>query len=305
MIDAKLVDQFLAKEQLPENYRLDIDKYLMTLARQLDEVLNARDQSLPALVLGINGAQGTGKSTLTQFLQLVLENPQHGRSKNIASLSIDDFYWPREVRRQLAREVHPLLATRGVPGTHDVDQAIATIDALIGSTPKTEIALPRFNKASDDPAPRSDWPVARGKVELILLEGWFVGVAPQPVENLSTAINSLEQEKDADGSWRRYVNRQLAGRYQDLFARLDFLLMLKVPDFAQVIHWRSLQERKLAQQNSASQSRVMNRQLLEEFIQHFQRLTVHCLETLPERADWVLPLDEQHRIIGQINKGPR
>lgn len=306
MVDARIINQFLLREQLPASYRHDIDDYLMNLTRQLDETLNGRDQSGPPLVVGINGAQGTGKSTLARFLQIALENSLHESAGNvgkcIVNLSIDDFYWSRNARRQLAREVHPLLATRGVPGTHDVLLAMATLNALLASGQGTEVALPRFDKATDDPVPKTEWPLIRGKVDLIILEGWFVGAMPEPVENLSTAINSLEEKQDSDGRWRRYVNQQLAGPYQELFKHLDLLIMLKAPDFKQVLQWRRLQEQKLAQQSPKSGNQLMNPQQISQFIQFFQRLTVHCLETLPPEADLVLLLDEHHRIIGQMNQ---
>jgi len=312
MISAKLIEKFLQQEQLTDSYRLDIDGYLMSLAHQLDEMLNARDATLPPLIVGINGAQGTGKSTLARFLQLTLESQprkpgasltgtiakttDEALGKTVANLSIDDFYLSRSKRHELAHAVHPLLQTRGVPGTHNVAQAMATLDALLAADANSETRIPRFDKATDDPMPASAWTVVSGKVDLILLEGWFVGATPEPADNLSTPINPLEKNRDKDGSWRRYVNAQLAGAYQDLFQRLDLLVMLQAPDFAQILQWRNQQERSLAQQHPDTLNQVMSSQQIGEFIQYFQRLTAHCLATLPPRADLVLRLDEQHRI---------
>ncbi|WP_232494263.1 kinase [Novosphingobium kaempferiae] len=98
------------------------------------------------LVLGLCGSQGSGKSTLAAALCSALK--AEGRS--IAVLSLDDLYLGHEARADLARTVHPLFATRGVPGTHDVAQGIALIDAIRAGQPVT---LPRFDKARDEPAP--------------------------------------------------------------------------------------------------------------------------------------------------------
>jgi D-glycerate 3-kinase len=42
--------------------------------------------------------------------------------------------------------VHPLLATRGVPGTHDIDLAINTINAVCSGLPTP---ITRFDKSTD------------------------------------------------------------------------------------------------------------------------------------------------------------
>src|SRR5690606_6884947 len=77
-------------------------------------------------VHAIAGLQGTGKSTLS--LQLA----ELGRERGlvVVPLSIDDFYLGHAERQRLGREVHPLCATRGAPGTHDVPLACAVLDAL-------------------------------------------------------------------------------------------------------------------------------------------------------------------------------
>jgi D-glycerate 3-kinase len=113
---------------------------------------------------------------------------------------------------------------------------------------------------------------------------------------LVTALNPLESVHDVDGSWRRYVNLQLSKSYQDLFSRLQLLVMLQAPRFEQVFQWRRLQEQKLAEQSTEDASGLMNDTQLDYFIQHFERLTRHCLATLPTQADIVFQLDANHRI---------
>ena len=244
------------------------------------------------LVVGINGAQGTGKSTLAgvirEFLDLL--------GLRSAALSLDDLYLPRAERLQLARTVHPLLATRGVPGTHDVALGIDLIERLRTLRSGDTVSLPRFDKARDDRAEAARWSVVSGPVDVVLFEGWCVGTPPQDEAALAQPVNALEANEDADGHWRRWVNERLAHDYARLFAPIDRLVFLHAPDFAQVFEWRRQQEADTARVAGSSGSRLLNDTALRRFIGHYERLTRHALAVLPQRADVVVDLDADHRI---------
>ena len=295
MIETTLA-KFLVDEGLPESYRQDAHNWFLPFIDQLETQLAgaAATTVAPTMVLGINGAQGTGKSTLAKLIELVLG----ARGRRVANLSMDDFYLSREQRRRLAQAIHPLLVTRGVPGTHDTSLAMATIDAIQAATVCSVVQLPRFNKAIDDLVPASEWPGFEGRADLIILEGWFLGVEPQLDSELKLAVNTLEKNEDSEGVWRHYANEQLGTSYQQWFTYIDQLIMLKAPAFEQVKAWRSLQEVKLAARSkrSGSRTQIMNSDQLERFIQHFERLTRHCLRSLPGKADEVFYLDAQHQV---------
>jgi D-glycerate 3-kinase len=281
--------RFLADEQLPGSYGEDARRYFLPL---LDQLLTLQQEKGSCLLLGINGSQGSGKSTLAALLCRLLQVLGY----SVANLSIDDFYLSRAARQELARQQHPLLASRGVPGTHDTALLRHKIKSLLEAQAGERISLPRFDKASDDCRPEQDWPEIPAPVNFIFLEGWFVGLQPQSEAELASPVNELEAEEDADGSWRRFVNRSLAGDYQQVFAQLDALIMLKAPSFEQVFEWRGLQETKLRQRSSSGATGIMNEARLRHFIQHFERLTRHCLDSLPARSDQVFALDTNHRI---------
>ncbi|MGB9340418.1 MAG: hypothetical protein WCB63_14305 [Polyangiales bacterium] len=238
------------------------------------------------LVLGINGAQGTGKSTLARLLQQLL-----GRVHGIraAILSLDDLYLTGAQRLQRAQTIHPLLATRGVPGTHDVDLGIRVLRCLREGRP---IALPRFDKAKDERCRVADWPPWEGRCDLVIFEGWCVGARPQRAEELQTPVNELERQEDPTGDWRWYVNRELGGQYQALFAELDMLLMLRPPGFDEVYAWREEQEARLRAAGGGSQ--VMTPAEVRRFVMHFERLTRFTWEEMPGRADAVVYLGNDH-----------
>jgi D-glycerate 3-kinase len=245
-----------------------------------------------AVVIGLCGAQGSGKTTITEGLRRTLA--QTGRT--VASLSLDDLYLSRADREALAARVHPLLRTRGVPGTHDVDRGISLLDRLAAAMPEAVTRLPAFDKAVDDRRPAADEAAFVGPADVVLFEGWCVGAAPQTEPDLTQPINGLERDHDRNGLWRRFVNDSLAGPYQDLFSRLDGLALLRAPSFDQVFAWRSEQEAKLrARVTGGHGSTVMDESELALFIAHYERLTRHILQEMPSRADVVVALDAVRR----------
>ncbi|MGB5266500.1 MAG: hypothetical protein WBN30_07930 [Polyangiales bacterium] len=237
-------------------------------------------------VLGLNGAQGTGKSTLARLLQRLLGRVHGVRA---AIVSLDDLYLSRAQRLERARTIHPLLATRGVPGTHDVDLGIRVLRCLREGRP---IALPRFDKAKDERHRVADWPPWEGRCDLVIFEGWCMGARPQRSAELEAPVNELERMEDPTGDWRWYVNRELGRRYQALFAELDMLLMLRPPGFDAVYAWREEQEARLRAARSGPE--VMTPAEVRRFVMHFERLTRFMWEEMPARADVVIDLGEDH-----------
>ena len=239
-------------------------------------------------VLGLCGAQGSGKSTLSAGLAQRL----NARGVRTAILSLDDLYLSHDRRAALARDVHPLFAVRGVPGTHDVARGLALLEAVKAGRGAT---LPRFDKATDDPAPETEWPRHDGPLDVLVFEGWCIGARPQDPAALVEPVNALEAECDPDGVWRRHVNAALAGPYADLFARIDRLVLLAAPGFEVVERWRVQQEqdlRALAPQGA----RVMSDAEVATFIQHYERLTRHILSDMPAYADLTLNLDADRQL---------
>jgi D-glycerate 3-kinase len=249
------------------------------------EIVGVIETRLPAdgpFVLGLCGPQGSGKSTAARVMRRMLVE----RGCSCAVLSIDDLYLTLAERQDLARHVHPLLATRGPPGTHDVGLGLKAFAALARPG---EARLPRFDKGSDDRSPLAEWPFVRTPVDCLIFEGWCVGARPQPTERLAEPINALERDEDADGVWRRYVNDQLAGPYRRLFAPIDYLVQLRAPSFEQVLGWRAQQEAEL--KAAGGGPRVMDEAQLTRFIQHYERISRWIDGEMPERADAVIDLE--------------
>jgi D-glycerate 3-kinase len=280
------IAQFLQREHLPQAYRLTISQALLPLGAAIAARARLSDH---LVVVGLCGAQGSGKSTAAAALVEILQQDD----LPAVALSIDDFYLPRAERMALAQSVHPLLITRGVPGTHDVELAQATIDSLAEDEPTL---LPGFDKATDDRRPRSQWRTAQGPLRVVILEGWCVGALPQTSAELAVPVNALERDEDPDGRWRGYVNAALVGRYRSLFDRLSPLVLLAAPSFEVVRRWRGEQEQRLRerlQREGGDASRVMDDVAIGRFIAHYERVTRHILAEMPLRADHLIQLDAQ------------
>ncbi len=245
------------------------------------------------MLLGINGAQGTGKSTLAEFLAMACSTMFDW---NVATLSIDDFYYTKAQRADLARTVHPLLQIRGVPGTHDTQMLSECIEQISNRKP-ADVNLPRFDKSTDDRANRATWPGLSTPIDLIVLEGWCVGSTHQTDAQLKVPVNQLEREEDPDGTWRHYANNQLKEHYEPIWSQMDLLVFLQAPSFEAILAWRLLQEEKLASRTNHHAPGLMSRAQIQRFIQFYERLTRANLQTLPAKADFVFVFDETHNII--------
>lgn len=252
------------------------------------------------LMIGLCGAQGSGKSTVAAAVGRALE--QEGL--RTALLSLDDLYLDRAARAALARDIHPLLRTRGVPGTHEVALGVRVLGALAQGEP---VRLPRFDKSRDQPAPEENWPLV-DRTDVVLFEGWCVGARAEPEAALAAPVNRLEAEEDREGRWRRHVNAALAGPYVDLFAPLDRLILLAAPCFEIVVTWRREQEHALRAALAAEgqgPGQTMDDTAVDRFVCHYERLTRHILREMPARADLLIRLDRARRVIGRSPADPQ
>lgn len=236
----------------------------------------AAARALPgAPLIGIAGAQGSGKTTLARALSDALGGAQ---------FSLDDVYLTKAERADLAKTVHPLLAGRGPPGTHDLTLLAQTLDALRHGAP---VRLPAFDKLADD---RIQGPLFTGPARAIVIDGWCLGATAQDAAALAGPVNNLEREQDRDGAWRTWINDRLAGDYAALFARFDLIVHLAAPSFDTVLDWRCEQEEGLL----AGPLPPGRRAELARFIQHFERITRHMLAG-GCRAALTFQLDEARR----------
>ena len=251
--------------------------------RQLAALLVDHWRARGVAAAGVGGGQGAGKSTLGRLLEAV----GAGFGLRVQVLSLDDFHLTRAERARLAEATHPLLATRGPPGTHAVEQARQAMAALRHAG---AVRLPTFDKGKDD---RAGFVTLQGPVDIVVLEGWCVGAPPADptVPEEATPVNALELAEDADGRWRAHVESALRGEYATLFAKLDSLVFLQVPNLAAVRRWR------LQQESERPPVQRMNETDVFRFVAHYERITRRMLATLPRTADVVVELNAAHRVV--------
>lgn len=228
-------------------------------------------------VLAITGLPGSGKSTLAAA---VVKRARDAGWPAVA-MSLDDVYLPRRARRLLAAHIHPLLATRGVPGTHDLALLRHVLGRLEHAADDHPVAIPRFDKDRDTRRPPSRWPRVRAMPRLVVLEGWCLGIAPQPEKALRRPLNDLEHHEDPEGRWCRRVNHLLPD-YLRLWADADARALIRVRDWPTVCRLRQAAEQERRRRHAPQ---AMDDPALGRFLQHYERLCRHALKQPPADVD--------------------
>ena len=243
------------------------------------------------LILGFSGGQGSGKTTVTGILKIILKK---FFKRRIHVSSIDDFYKTLEDRNKISNKIHPLLKTRGVPGTHDIN-LVKNFFNIIRKKKFKKIKLPKFEKAMDNRLEKKYWFNIKQKPEIVILEGWCVGARPQSNSLIKRPINILEKYEDKDLKWRKYVNEKLKKEYKKLFVMIDHLIFMKIPNFKVVFKWRLLQEKKL-KKKSYSNKKIMSYNEIKRFIMFYERITLQMMKDLSKSASVLMLLKKNHDI---------
>ncbi len=253
---------------------------------------NRTNKSKPYLI-GLGGGQGTGKTTISSILKIVLTKYF---KLNVFKISIDDLYKTRKDRIKLSKKIHPLLMTRGVPGTHDIN-FIFDLLKKTKEKPFNQLRLPKFNKAMDDRLKRKSWYLVKKVPDVIIFEGWCVGARSEKNITLKKSINFLERTADKNLRWRKYVNGQLQTKYKKLFSKLDCLLFLKAGNFKLLQSWRLKQEALLkSNTKNKANSKIMSKNEVLTFMQTYQRVTQNMFKFAPKYSSIVLNLNRNHQI---------
>jgi len=245
------------------------------------------------LMIGLAGGQGSGKTTISSILTLILQ--KYFKLK-VFKVSIDDFYKTRKDRKLLSKNKHSLLMTRGVPGTHDVDLMLKFFKNVKSKNFKN-LTVPKFNKAIDDRCKKNLWYKIKSKPDVVIFEGWCVGARAQTNKQLKKPINSLEKVHDESIKWRSHVNNQLKTKYKTLFKQLDGLIYLKAKNFNLLRNWRLKQERKLwVQTKNKKNLKIMSNGDIINFMQTYQRITQQMFKDAIKSSSIIMNLNNNHQI---------
>ena len=281
-------DKFKNKEKM-------IKSFLIPLCFWISKKANKKR---PYFV-GLAGGQGTGKTTISSLIKIILTKYF---KLNVFRISIDDFYKTRKERINLSKRVHPMLLTRGVPGTHDINMMLNFFKKSKIKKFKS-LKLPTFNKAIDDRFNKKKWYDLKNKPDVIIFEGWCVGAKSENSITLKRTINSMEKLKDQRQIWRKYVNQQLKTKYKNLYSQLNCLIYLKAKNFSLLQKWRLKQERKLwLKSKKNSKLKIMKRGDVINFMQTYQRITQNMFKNMPKYASIIFNLNSNHQIKSAIYK---
>ena len=241
-------------------------------------------------IIGLTGGQGSGKSTISQILKIILKE---GFNLNTVIFSIDDFYKTLQERKAMSKKINPLFLTRGVPGTHSTELLLKCLNNLKQKQFK-KFSIPKFDKSIDDRLPKKFWQNIKTKPDIVIFEGWCVGAFPQKNKDLIAPINVLEKEKDKKRTWRNFVNKELKTRYKKIFKLIDLMIFLKIPSFEYVYKWRLLQEKKL--RITSKGKKTMSNKQVKNFIMFYERITRHMLKNFSKKAKFIINIDNSHRL---------
>jgi D-glycerate 3-kinase len=262
--------KFISSQETKKDKFRNKEKMIKSFLIPVSQWISKKSNKKKTLVIGLAGGQGSGKTTISSILSIILKKYF---KLNVFIVSIDDFYKTRKDRKMLSKKKHPLLMTRGVPGTHDVNLMLSFFKKIKLKKFKS-LEAPKFNKAIDDRYKKSLWYKIKTKPDVVIFEGWCVGARAQSSSQLKKPINSLEKVYDQGAKWRAHVNNQLKTKYKTLFNQLDGLLYLKAKNFNLLREWRLKQERKLwIQTKNKKNLKIMSSGDVINFMQTYQRIT--------------------------------
>ena len=177
-------------------YKYSISYVDKTIKRIFKEIILSKKKRFI-----ISGSQGCGKTTL---LKLIKNNFKNFYNIDPLCISLDDYYLTKKQRNDLSKRIHPLLQTRGVPGTHATEKITKTLKLF--DKKKYPIKIPKFDKLNDDRLPFSQ--IIISKKNMIFLEGWCCGCPPLSNSFLQKNLNNIEKT-DSEYIWRKYYNNKL------------------------------------------------------------------------------------------------
>lgn len=224
------------------------------------KIASRHQQLQRPFIQGILGGQGTGKTTTCKIISLILSHLKY----RTLSLSIDDLYKTYQARLILQQQ-DPRLIWRGPPGTHDVDLGLNVLDNILQR--ETTITVPRFNKSLHSGNGDRTLPETVENIDVVLFEGWFVGVCPIDSAAFNTPPSPIITA--ADKAFAKDMNDKLHD-YLPLWQRLDSLMVLYPQDYRFSLEWRKQAEHQM----KASGKTGMTDLQIEEFVNYFWK-TLH------------------------------
>ena len=200
----------------------------------LSQAYNFENNFSDRKIIGLSALPGTGKTTLGKWLEAIALKLNF----KIAVISIDDFYLPSH-EMKLAINNNPWNVSRGFPGSHSVK---LMHEKLVNWKINGELNVPVFDKSlRNGLGDRSHW--RSDKPDLLILEGWFLGIEPLSLDANDQSINSIELSPH-ETSYRFKIQQDLK-EYLDVWSLIDNIWHLKPLKFEYMNLWKLHQEKEM------------------------------------------------------------
>ena len=259
-------------------------KIIVPIAEQLQKIHHKNKTT----VVGIQGGQGTGKTTIVQFLEKQLKK----KGFKVQSFSLDDFYQSWKERKKLQEKYsHNLFyqISRGLPGTHRVKFLLETLQKAKAGQ---DFEIPIFDKSKYDGKGEilSKTKKVKGRQDFLILEGWCVGMPAVSSQQLLDICrrNGIDLRKLDPTLQDHKVVLAFVKEYQPVWKLLDYIVMLKADSPEVHKKWRLLQEQKLKEKKGQG----MSKQEVHAFVEPFLPFTYVCYNLI--KPDVKVLIDEKH-----------
>ena len=263
-------------------YKYSISYVNKTIKRIFKEIILSKKKKFI-----ISGSQGCGKTTL---LKLIKNNFKNFYNIDPLCISLDDYYLTKKQRNDLSKRIHPLLQTRGVPGTHATGKITKTLQLF--DKKKYPIKIPKFDKLNDDRLSSSQ--IITSKKNMIFLEGWCCGCPPLSNSFLQKNLNKIEKA-DSEYIWRKYYNKKLKKEYKLIFNHFEYLIYFKIPSFDCVLKWRIKQEKRL-KFNKKKNINCMNKIEIKDFISYYEKITKWMMKNTLSNSNLIIKINKNQKI---------
>ena len=258
----------------------------------LSNILIQQKQKNPkkTLIIGIQGGQGTGKSTMTTELEQILTT----KGYKTHHFSIDDFYTSSK-DREIFRKKHPTNSfyqiARGMPGTHNLKTLTKILDRIQKKQP---FAIPIFDKSLHNGQGDQIKKIinVRSPQDIILFEGWCVAIpniTKKVLQATCKKYNFNLKKLDPTGKSQNILIQQIK-EYQPIWKKLNYMIMLKPPNPQMHKIWRNQAEQQLKKSTNSSGS--MTTQQINHFVDVFLPLTYVCYDKI--KPNCIIDVNKDH-----------
>ena len=253
----------------------------------LSQAYNFKNNFSDRKIIGLSALPGTGKTTLGKWLEAISLKLDF----KIAVISIDDFYLPSD-EMKLAIKNNPWNVSRGFPGSHSVK---LMYEKLLSWKINGELNVPVFDKSmrnglGDRSYWRSDDP------DLLILEGWFLGIEPLYFEIDKKCLKSLNLSPQ-ESLYISNIQKNLHS-YLDVWKLIDNIWHLKPLKFEYMNIWKSNQE----QQMLVEKGNALQDEKLSNFLRMLNVSIPHKSFDLINSYALLLIDQERHIVEANLNK---